>query len=54
MAAVFVWTKRAGRVESGQRMIDCLKSVIYGFLIGIANIIPGAVSYTHLTLPTKA
>ena len=41
MAAVFVWTKRAGRVESGQRMIDCLKSVIYGFLIGIANIIPG-------------
>ena len=41
MAAVFVWTKRAGRVESGQRMIDCLKSVIYGFLIGIVNIIPG-------------
>ena len=28
-------------MESGQRMIDCFKSVIYGFLIGIANIIPG-------------
>ena len=28
-------------MESGHRMIDCFKSVIYGFLIGIANIIPG-------------
>ena len=32
-------------------MIDCLKSVLFGYFCAL---LIGAVSYTHLTLPTKA
>ena len=44
--------------ESGaSSMYNCWRVHVYGqtlYTIGLGSAIPGPVSYTHLTLPTKA